>query len=409
MARYVSAIHAELFGGLKKVSLRLDGKNLILVGGNACGKTQLINLLFDELRGRIIERNNKKSREVEQLLASAKMRLSACSKASKEYAIWQKKVQKHRQEVERLKKLALDLVGLEDFVTDYHAHQAVLICFDAHRRADIREYASSKSLAELTREAGSGEANTFAAVFEGFLVSHKTQQAYARALDDNISKAETIGLWFDKLQADLRELFEDASLVLQFNSEAQSFSINQVGKAPYSFQQLSSGFSSILAIYAELISRVELRKIDPERLSGVVFIDEIDVHLHVSLQRKIFSFLTKSFPGVQFIVSTHSPFVVSSVNNSVIYDMSRGEEVGDVSMYSYEALLEGLFGVLAVSDILKGKIIELATLTVMPEPNFARIQELVLGIEEAENKLDPESLFYLNRARVALSKVGYGG
>lgn len=132
------------------------------------------------------------------------------------------------------------------------------------------------------------------------------------------------------------------------------------------------------------------------------------MHLHVSLQRKIFAFLTKSFPGVQFIVSTHSPFVVSSVDNAVIYDMSRGEEVGDVSMYSYEALLEGLFGVLAVSDILKGKIIELATLAGMPEPNFTRMRELVLEIDDAEDKLDPESLFYLNRAKISLGKAGFG-
>ncbi len=379
-----------------------------MVGGNACGKTQLINLLFDELRDRVIERNNRKLRDLEQLLSNAKQELSRSSKASHDHVLWQNEVNRHKQEIDRLNKLAIDLVYLEDFVTGYHAHQAVLVSFDAHRKAEIRESASSKSLAELAREAGSGAANTFAAVFEGFLVSHKTQQAYAQALDDNLSKAENIRMWFDKLEADLRELFEDASLVLQFNSESQSFLIKQNGKAPYSFQQLSSGFSSILAIYAELIARVELRKIDPEQLSGVVFIDEIDVHLHVSLQRKIFAFLTKSFPGVQFIVSTHSPFVVSSVNNAVIYDMSRGEEVGDVSMYSYEALLEGLFGVLPVSEILKGKIIELATLTVMPEPNFTRMQELVLEIEEAENKLDPESSFYLNRAKVALGNAGYG-
>ncbi|HMU65518.1 MAG TPA: hypothetical protein PKE57_00155 [Cellvibrionaceae bacterium] len=263
MARYVNAIHAELFGGLKKVNLQLDGKNLILVGGNACGKTQLINLLFGELRSRVIERNNKSLREVEQSYSDAKQRLSSCSKASQEHAFWQSELQRHQKELGQLKKLAVGLVYLEDFVIAYHAHKAVLVSFDAHRKAEIRESASSKSLAELAREAGSGAANTFAAVFEGFLVSHKTQQAYAQALDDNLSKAENIRMWFDKLEADLRELFEDASLVLQFNSESQSFLINQNGKAPYSFQQLSSGFSSILAIYAELIARVELKRLIP--------------------------------------------------------------------------------------------------------------------------------------------------
>ncbi|WP_164446657.1 AAA family ATPase, partial [Pseudomonas viridiflava] len=105
-------------------------------------------------------------------------------------------------------------------------------------------------------------------------------------------------------------------------------------KAPYRFQNLSSEFSSLLAIYANLIMKVELRDISPAEMYGLVFIDEIDAHLHVSLQRKVLLFLTEAFPNIQFIITTHSPFVVSSVNNAVIYDMSTLQQVDDLSMYS---------------------------------------------------------------------------
>ncbi|WP_106418193.1 AAA family ATPase [Salinicola tamaricis] len=48
--------------------------------------------------------------------------------------------------------------------------------------------------------------------------------------------------------------------------------------------------------------------------SGVVMIDEIDLHLHPSWQQKILHDLRKTFPNVQFIVTTHSPQVLTSVD-----------------------------------------------------------------------------------------------
>lgn len=51
----------------------------------------------------------------------------------------------------------------------------------------------------------------------------------------------------------------------------------------------------------------------------VVLIDEIENHLHPSLQRRILPSLLKAFPSAQFIVSTHSPFIVNSVKESKVY------------------------------------------------------------------------------------------
>lgn len=406
MVGYIRSIKSSLFGGVKKIDLVLDGKNLILVGGNGCGKTQLLSKMFQSLDVRIQRGLNPNLDVLQSEIFTIKQSIQNGDRYTHHQT---DNLRRLEDEFDVCTNPQIEIEKFDEFRGRIGSFSAVLLNFDAHRKANIRDNSSVLSGAHLRHQVDSGKA--YSEVFEDYLIWLKTALAYAESpsVDNDFQKAESIKSWFEKLQSDLRELYEDDSLDLKFDSESLSFLIVQEGRLPYRFQQLSSGFSSILSIYTELIARVELREVKPEELSGVVFIDEIDVHLHVSLQRKIFSFLTRSFPNVQFIVSTHSPFVVSSVSNAVIYDMSRGEEVGDVSMYSYEALLEGLFGVLAVSDILRGKIIELATLTVMPEPNFTRVQELVLEIEEAENKLDPESLFYLNRARVALSKVGYGG
>ena len=282
--------------------------------------------------------------------------------------------------------------------------KAVLLKFDATRQASIRPNTASKSLKSLKDE--SEHLADTSSLFEEYLVSQKTAQAYAESpsIDNNPSEAKKIAEWFRKLEEDLRNLFEDSSLSLKFESSSQSFFISQEGKTPYRFQQLSSGFSSILSIYADLLTKIQLRSTTPENLYGIVFIDEIDAHLHVSLQRKILSFLTTSFPKIQFIVSTHSPFVVSSISDAVIYDLSSLQQIDDLSMYSYEAILSGLFNINPVSKILQDKIITLGRLIESNSVDLPSIQSLVLELGEHEDVLDNESAFFLKKARIIISK-----
>lgn len=81
-------------------------------------------------------------------------------------------------------------------------------------------------------------------------------------------------------------------------------------------EQLSDGYRTTLAMVMDIAARMaeanpEMQ--DPLETEGVVLIDEIDLHLHPGWQQHILSDLTRTFPNVQFIVSTHSPQVVSSV------------------------------------------------------------------------------------------------
>ncbi|MBI1927328.1 AAA family ATPase, partial [Candidatus Poribacteria bacterium] len=76
---------------------------------------------------------------------------------------------------------------------------------------------------------------------------------------------------------------------------------------------LSDGYRSIIALVGDLIWRL-LQAFpnldDPtQEASGVVLIDELDIHLHPVWQRQIATWLQEAFPKLQFIVATHSPFV----------------------------------------------------------------------------------------------------
>jgi len=77
---------------------------------------------------------------------------------------------------------------------------------------------------------------------------------------------------------------------------------------------LSDGFRSVIALAGDLIWRL-LQSFpnldDPTQASGVVLIDELDIHLHPSWQREIAGWLQQVFPNLQFFVATHSPLVAA--------------------------------------------------------------------------------------------------
>lgn len=74
---------------------------------------------------------------------------------------------------------------------------------------------------------------------------------------------------------------------------------------------LSSGEASILCIFGEIIRQADNIKnsIQLNDINGIVLIDEIDKHLHIKLQKEILPKLLKLLPNVQFIISSHSPFL----------------------------------------------------------------------------------------------------
>lgn len=79
-------------------------------------------------------------------------------------------------------------------------------------------------------------------------------------------------------------------------------------------------------------------------MQGVVLIDEIETHLHLELQKRILKILLTIFPRIQFIVTTHSPFILSSLENATIYDLEKKLVVENgLANLPYEGIVEGYF------------------------------------------------------------------
>lgn len=125
--------------------------------------------------------------------------------------------------------------------------------------------------------------------------SSPTLEACRQAILDCLPEAKHV--YYDVLQDEMMLQLED-------------------GEVPFSY--LSDGYRNMLGMAADLAIRSatlnpHLRHHAALETSGVVLIDEIDLHLHPIWQRRVVTDLMRAFPSFQFVATTHSPFVIQSL------------------------------------------------------------------------------------------------
>ncbi len=228
--------------------------------------------------------------------------------------------------------------------------------------------------------------------FVKYLLDLKMTEALARS-KGKTEKADEIQGWFTKLELLLKQIFDDETIKLEFDEDTFEFHILQNGKEPFDFNTLSSGYQAVLDIVLDIMMRMQhktQRSFD-FNLPGIVIIDEIDVHLHLELQKSILPFLTTFFPNIQFIVTSHSPFILNSIENVVIYNLENKILVKNgLDDVPYDGIVEGYFGVDKLSDILKEKFEKyrcLAEKKNLSDDELNEIAELELYLDEIPDYL----------------------
>lgn len=160
-----------------------------------------------------------------------------------------------------------------------------------------------------------------------------------RAVLRCVSQAD--GLWFDP---------DRGQIVLSIEGQAQPF------------DNLSAGQRMMLALVADiaikavtqnafLLPHDELGLEDEplprllQQTPGVVLIDELDVHLHPKWQRQVIEDLRTTFPGIQFIGTTHSPFLIQSLRSGEELILLDGQPPAQVADKPIDEIAEGIMGV----------------------------------------------------------------
>lgn len=398
----IQSISGKIKNSNKDVDIELNGKNLIIAGGNGSGKTSLVSAIHQALTTQIIQQQIRNIPSYEGNIktfteALSQPNLNPAARLSYEQNLL------HSQQ-------ALDSI-IGPLKVIYNDDPNLLIDIYLEKKSSIRFFAAGRK-AEISSvssaTASQPDINSIdinarlGSNLEQHLVNLKVRSALAMQAGEEGERPVHAEEWIDSFTENLKYLFEDQSTELHFAPDQLRFYISQNGKPRYDFQSLSSGYLAIFEIYADLLMHTEYAQIKPSELTGIVVIDEIDAHLHVSLQRKILPFFTSSFPAIQFIVTTHSPFVLTSVDDAVIFDLSTCQTVIDLSMYSYESVAEGLLGVPPISRIFEDTIKKLTKITSADFFDLKLAEDLLNTITPHIDVLDAESeMFY----QIAANKI----
>ena len=167
---------------------------------------------------------------------------------------------------------------------------------------------------------------------------------------NKINEVITVLKLIEKLEPSLQLIVENAD---GGNSISMLYNEGQLLFNGIPLNKLSTGFVSIVKIFQEIVagyggwSNLE----DLSLVDGVVFIDEIEAHLHISWQTKIINILKEFFPNTTFYITTHSPLVLAGLKDGEAYELYKEENfvkskaITNVDNYALNDIVNEFFGV----------------------------------------------------------------
>lgn len=367
-----------------------EKKHLIITGKNGSGKTVLLNAIVEYLKAlnsndilHIDAWKNEKESLEQQILTITK------DTEDRNTSMLRSALNTTKKVLDLYTKAELSFNNIFNVKTAYDSRDFIITFYEAERISEMIEPTSPiKPDLHPTYDIKDKKVSEFLK----FLVDYKIQEALARN-EHLLEDANKINQWFIEFEKLLQSIFEDNSLKLIFNYKDYSFKIQTDGKE-FKFTELSAGYSAVIDIVTDLILKMQT----PDTLvrayekQGIVLIDEIETHLHLGLQRIILPLLTHIFPNIQFIVTTHSPFILNSLPNAVAFDLERKEAISDLTDYSYEALAEGYFGVRSDSSYLQIKLDTLKDLvkkTELTTSDKIELEELISEFDQISDIVAP--------------------
>lgn len=166
----------------------------------------------------------------------------------------------------------------------------------------------------------------------------------------------------------------------------------------FNLDQLSDGEKNVIALIGDIARRLSIANPyseDALKGNGIILIDEVDLHLHPSWQQLIIKQLSNLFPNCQFIITTHSPQVLSQVKSESVFLLENIDNeisvMGDVKTYgkNTDRILEDILGVDSRPSEIKELFRELFSLI---ERDLDAAEKLLIVIKGKLNDSDPDIL-----------------
>ena len=392
MNRYIKNIHIKQVRHLKDINLPLekeDYPHLMITGKNGSGKTSLLNAIANHIE-RIANDSYKNFESYERQIEYFEKHLKKENPQNTLSIEQQLQYYKNQYEL-FFGEVIVAFEDVDSLIRKYQDGNFIIAFYEAHRTIKNLQEPINPTKPELQDKWGIKQTST--QEFLKFLADLKIQEALAR--NEKLERdADQIREWFVNFERLLGEIFQDKDLQLYFNYKDYSFKILTKGKE-FKFTELSDGFAAVLDIVVDLILKMQDKNqlIRAYESEGIVLVDEIETHLHLELQKVIMPLLTEIFPNIQFIVTTHSPFMLSSLSNAVAFDLEHQEIIEDLTEYSYESLAEGYFGVKTASSYMGmqlGRLEELLKKEMLSLSEKTELKDLICDFDKIPEVVSPK-------------------
>lgn len=332
----LNKLHLQAFKGFESCNLSLEGKSTVIFGINGTGKSSIlaaINYLCWNWLNRLNPAQGTSFKSLDSTLVhsgASTLEISGNFLLGNQEFLLKKSYTKARPgkgaSVSSYKKLYDTF--LEHFVSLYgedSADMPVFVHYGTNRsvldiplRIRTKHQFSKWTALERTIE-NELDYRTF---FEWFRNQEDYEAELIRERQDFTYRDRALQCVREAVQAMLPE-FSD----LQVKRNPLRLSVTKQG-IEYSVDQLSDGEKCTLALMGDLARRLALanpHSNNPLTGQGIVLIDEIELHMHPSWQRLVLPTLQKTFPNIQFIVTTHSPQVLGEVDETFhLFQLSSG-------------------------------------------------------------------------------------
>ena len=328
----LASVEIENFRAVEKLALTLDQHLTVLHGANAHGKTSILSAIATGLGSipmLLPKVSGVRFRKADRC-GQRPLRVMLRTRDGIEWdrrVLWEQHKTKRGMLKEAMEKIvAADRRGTEPLdlpiVAFYDTDRAVLD--EPKRRLNFKTEFSRYAALE---GALASRAN-FEEFFKWFYVMENRESREKKEqqdLDYQLKELDAVREAIERMAPGVSDpRIEPGSLRFVVSLESKA------GKSEdLDLEQLSGGYRIVLALAADLARRMaqgnpHLK--DPLESEAVVLIDEVDLHLHPEWQQRILVDLRRTFPNTQFIVSTHSPQVLTTVKPERIVELYRDDD-----------------------------------------------------------------------------------
>jgi len=364
----IKKIHIRNFKGIDDRAFVLDDRFTVFIGENAAGKTTVLDALAvalgsfllgiegvnsrkirtDEIRSITLDGQPRPQKPViikaegeidgqpvEPWLRDISNRNTSYKNARSISDIAHKKLDESRKpKAERNEKnMVFPVIAYHGTGRLWAEHEKV--DYQKQDEGVVRAYTNALSAKSSSKE---------------FMSWFKTQEDTIKKFERPIDMAHFTAFKNVILTLIPEQRWESIEYNFKTDSLVGSFKDNEGNSNWLGYNQLSDGYRNMIGMAADIAYRcIQLNPHLLERAvidtPGVVLIDELDLHLHPKWQRSIVADLKKAFPLIQFVATTHSPFIVQSLGEHELVNLDKPDDETDPSTLPLNKIVTGIMGV----------------------------------------------------------------